>query len=424
MHAIGVVLLAWCAQLDGSPSPAQILPADVTRLVRQLDDPAQAERDRAEKALTALGPDVLPLLPAITPRTPAETKERLGRIRSALESQLSQSAATPTTVTLKGTMSVADALRAMEKQTGNRVVGYERRTGLGDVTIQFDKVPYWQALDEVLDQAGLNINPYGGEANALVLVARPEGEEPRTGRGVYSGIFRFEPLRVEARRDLRNPSANGMRVGISVTWEPRITPITLRQPIEAVTALDSDGQALTVGRGDSQSVLNASGEIGMSAIELGIPLQLPSRDVKKIAKLRGTLTALVPGRLESFEFADLANLRDAEQRRAGVSVTFERLRKNGDLYEMRLRIRYAEAANALESHRSWIFTNPAYVVDASGQRIENLGSNEGSRGENEVGIVCLFELPAGPESCRFVYQTPASLLQLPVDYELQDIALP
>jgi len=170
--------------------------------------------------------------------------------------------------------------------------------------------------------------------------------------------------------------------------------------------------------------LNASGELGMSAIELGIPFQLPERNVSKIGSLKGTLTAMIPGRLESFEFSDLENTRDAEQQRAGVTVVFERLRKNGDLYEARLRVRYSEAANALESHRNWIFTNPAYMVDAKGQRIENLGSNEGGRDENEIGIVCLFDLPKGPQGCKFIYQTPASLLQLPVEYELKDIELP
>src|SRR6476646_5873930 len=38
-----------------------------------------AKREAAEKALIAIGPEVLPLLPSETPRTPAEEKVRLGR---------------------------------------------------------------------------------------------------------------------------------------------------------------------------------------------------------------------------------------------------------------------------------------------------------------------------------------------------------
>jgi hypothetical protein len=424
LHSMLLMGLACCAQVAPSAQPSPALPTEVSRLVKQLDDASQAKRDTAEKQLVELGEDVLPLLPAITPRTPAEVKERLGRVRRTLETAASQSVSQPKLVTLQGEISFADAMRALEKQTGNRVTGFERRSGLGTVKLDFDKVLYWQALDEVLDQSQLNINPYGGEPNALVVMARPEGEMPRAGRGTYSGIFRFEVLRVEARRDLRNPSASGMRLTLSVTWEPRVTPISLRQPIDKISALSGDGSALEIGRSDSQSVLNASGELGMSAIELGIPFQLPDRNVRKISVLMGTLTALVPGRLESFEFTDLETTRDAELQRAGVTVIFEQLRRNGDLFEARLRVRFSDAANALESHRSWIFANPAYMIGADGQRMENLGSNEGSRDENEVGIVCLFDLPKGPRGCKFVYQTPASLLELPVEYELKDIDLP
>lgn len=407
-----------------SEKPETDLTGEVARLVRQLEDASQAKRDAAEKGLVQLGPDILPQLPTITVRTPAETKERLGRVRQTLETMLSNTSAQPTTVTLQGEMSLNDAFAALEKQTGNRVADYERRSGTTNVNVSFDKVPYLKALDEVLDQADLDINVFGGEPNALVLMARPEGSTKRTEGATYAGVFRFEPLRVEARRDLRNSAANGMRIAINVSWEPRVAPISLRQPIDKISLVDAQGNALNVGRSDSQSVLNASAELGMSAVELGIPLELPPRSVEKIASLKGTLTALVPGRMEKFEFADLEAARDVEQRRAGVSVTFERLRKNVDLYEVRIRVRYDEASNALESHRSWIYGNPAYIVDAKGERVANLGANEGGRDENEVGIVCLFDLPQGPRGCRFVYQTPATLLQLPVEYELKDIPLP
>jgi hypothetical protein len=423
LNTLLLISVSCWAQADANSQPVKDLTPTVNPLIKQLDDAAQAKRDAAEKALIEIGPDVLPLLPTITPRTPAEVKERLGRIRSTLESVISDATSKPSTVTYAGEVLLPDAFKILEKQTGNRVVGYDRRANT-KVKMAFDKTPYWQALDELLDQTELSINAFGGEPNALVLMARPEGEATRAGKAIYSGVFRFEPLRVESRRDLRNESANGMRIALGITWEPRITPITLRQPIEKVAAVDGQGSALAIGRSDSQSVLNASAELGMSAIELGIPLQLAERNVTKVGSLKGTLTALVPGRLESFEFSGLDTLRDAEQQRAGVTVIFERLRKNGDLYEARLRVRYNEASNALESHRNWIFTNPAYMLDAKGQRVENLGSNEGSREENEIGIVCLFDLPKGPQGCKFVYQTPATLLQLPVEYELKDIQLP
>src|ERR1043165_168420 len=83
------------AQAGEKSQPVPELTAQVSPLVKQLDDAAQAKRDAAEKALIAVGPDVLPLLPTITPRTPAEVKERLGRIRTTLESVISDATSKP-----------------------------------------------------------------------------------------------------------------------------------------------------------------------------------------------------------------------------------------------------------------------------------------------------------------------------------------
>ncbi|MDA1051092.1 MAG: hypothetical protein O3C40_11525 [Planctomycetota bacterium] len=411
------------AQGDGSArdgASATDLKAEVVRLVRQLDDDERSQREAAEKALVELGPDALNLLPPITPRTPAEVKERLGRVRKSLETSSAESNAKPSMVTLEGEMSLADALQAMQQQTGNRVTGYERRSG--QVKVSFDKTPYWQALDEVLDQTGLNINEFGGEASALVLTARPENETSRTTTGVYSGVFRLEALRLEARRDLRNPAVNGMRLSLGVAWEPRVSPIALRQQVSEITVLDDRGETLSVT--GNQAALNASAELGMSAVEFGIPLQLASREAKRIGSIKGRFTALVPGRVESFEFSDIADARDVEQERAGVVVTFERLRKNVDLYEARMALRFEDAANALESHRGWVYRNEAFLTDKDGKRLENVGLQATRQAANEVGVAYLFDLPDGPAGCKFVYKTPALILQLPVEYEMKDIELP
>lgn len=402
-----------------TPSGAE-LKTKVSDLVRQLDDDERSERESAEKALVEIGPEVLSLLPPITPRTPAEVKERLGRVRKILETATAESIATPSTVTLEGEMSLSDALKAMEKQTGNRVTGYERRGG--DVKVAFDETPYWEALDEVLDQSQMNINEFGGQSSALVLTARPEGEADRRDTGVYAGVFRLEALRLEARRELRNPAVNSMRVTLGVAWEPRVTPIALRQQLSEITVLDDRGEELSVT--GNQGAINSSAELGMSSVDFGIPLQLASRESKRISSIKGRFTALVPGRVESFEFSDIGNARDVEQSRAGVVVTFERLRKNVDLYEVRMALRFDEAANALESHRGWVYRNEAFLTNADGKKLENVGLQATRQGTNEVGVAYLFDLPNGPTGCKFVYKTPALVLQLPVEYELKDIELP
>lgn len=399
---------------------ARDLKSDVRRLVRQLDADEADARESAEKELAELGPEVLGLLPPITPRTSAEVKERLGRVRKLLETATAKAIVNPALITLKGKMSLIEALLAFEMQTENLVVGYERRSA--DVEVAFDKTPYWEALDQVLDQAQLKINEFGGAPNALVVQAKPEAELPRFGSGTYAGVFRLEAMRIEARRDLRNPAVDVMNLTISIGWEPRVTPIALRQQLSEIEITDDRGESLVVS--GAQGTRNAAPEIGQSAIEFGIPLTLPSRESKKIASIKGRFTALVPGSVETFEFDDLKRARDVEQERAGVTVTFERLRKNVDLYEARVAVRFDDASNALESHRGWVYRNEAYLVDGKGRKLENASYQSTRQGTNEVGVAYLFDLPGGPDGYKFVYKTPALVLQLPVEYELKDIELP
>ncbi|HJN13123.1 MAG TPA: hypothetical protein QF564_30890 [Pirellulaceae bacterium] len=390
------------------------------RLVRQLNADQASQRNAAEAALVELGPDVLSHLPAVNARTPTEVKERLGRVRTALEMALATSAAEPSQVTLKGEMSLADALQSLEKQTGNRVTSDEEQ--VGTVKVDFDKVPYWRALDQILDQAGLSVDENGGESNTLVLRAASDGEVRRADAATYSGVFRFEPIRMESRRDLRDPGVNGLRLSVNVSWEPRIKPILLRQALDSLTITADKGDSLSFAT--ARGALNASAANGVPAVELILPIGLPSRDVRLIESLKGTLTAVVPGSVETFKFGALESAHDVEMRIAGVTVTLERARKNAELYEVRIGVTYDEANNALESHRGWIFNNEAYIEDSKGARVTDVGLQATRQGKNEAGLAYLFALPDGLKGCSFVYKTPTLILNLPVEYELKNIQLP
>jgi len=234
----------------------------------------------------------------------------------------------------------------------------------------------------------------------------------------------LEPLRVEAVRDLRNPKVRSLKITLDVAWEPRVKPIVLEQPLDAVKATDEAGRPIEID--GSEGNLEVPIEGSNAAVELEIPLMAPERSVKQVAKLTGKLTAVVLGRVEAFEFADLEQARSVEQERGGVVVTVEQCRKNGDIYDVSMRVRYDKAANALESHRGWIYNNECYLLNAKGTRIENAGLEANLLDVNEVGLSYKFDLGdnALPTGCKFVYKTPAAIMKIPVEFELKDIDLP
>ena len=422
------VLLITCVllgQVVGEP-PADIK-ASVRKLVRQLNHDELVRRQAAEKALIAMGPDVLDVLPGAGRRTPAEVKQRLERIRNTLERAVAEAATRPSLVTLKGEqIRLADVLDVVAEQTGNKIVDFRDRIGAEQREIRLDldlnKKPFWPALDQILDQAQLTIYSFSGEKNSLAVIVRPQAELLRSDRAAYGGLCRFEATQIQAVRNLRNPEAQGLKLTLEISWEPRSTPIVLEQPLGDISAVDENGEPLEID--DRQGRVDVPVQSGISAVEMDIPLVLPDRNVRKIASLKGRLTALIPGRVVTYRFEDIQDARNVEQRNAGVTVILERVFKNGDLYDVRMRVHFDEAAGALESHRGWIFNNEAYLVGPDERRVANAGFETTRQTRNEVGLGYKFPLDGSLDGYTFVYKTPAAIVSMPIEYELKDIDLP
>lgn len=423
---LGPVLLVGCVLLGQvADAPDEELQLSVRRLVRQLNSPYLAQREGAEKQLVALGPKVLDLLPEDTDRTPEEVRQRLARIRQTLQQLLAESAVEASTVTLSGeAVPLSKALAALQEQSGNKIVDFRRRFQQQvtdpQLNLNLQDVPFWQAIDQILDQAGLKVYPYG-EERTVCVVTKPEGELPRAERAAYSGPFRFEPIRVIARRDLREPGSGSLLFTLEVAWEPRLKPISLRQRMADLEVVDENGNPLTPARSPAELEVPAGDD---TAVELTLPMALPPRSVKRIASVRGTLMAMIPGKIETFTFDDLLNAKNVEKRAAGVTVTLHQVRKNGPVWEFRIGVRFDRAGTALESHRGWVLNNECYLEGPDAKPIPHEGMQTTRRTQEEVGLAYLFVLDEPPSQHKLVYKTPGVIVATRFDYEIKDVKLP
>lgn len=423
-----MMLALFVGQAADAPASAE-LTSQVRKLLKQLGSSQLAERDGAEAAMIALGPAALDVIDAIPPTqlASAEVRTRLGKVRDALYSKAVEAAALATTVTLNADgQLLSEVVKDIEKQTGNRIV--DKRGDFGQratdpkITLKIEGEPYWQAIDRVLDAAEMTTYNYSGEKNATAIVGKQEELLPRAEHATYSGIFRFEPVQFEAVRDLRNPENKVLKLFLEVAWEPRTMPIVLAQPLDALTMTDEDGGAIEVAGSMGTVEVDTNAEV--SATELEIPIVLPARSVEKIAKLKGTLTALMPGRVEMFTFENLTKAKDVEQKKAGATVVLQDVRKNGDVYDVRMVLRFDKAANALDSHRGWVLSNEVYLLDAKGVKNEPAGYETTRQTPTEVGFAFKFVVDGTLEGQKFVYKTPAAIVEKQVKYELSDILLP
>jgi hypothetical protein len=173
-----------------------------------------------------------------------------------------------------------------------------------------------------------------------------------------------------------------------------------------------------------EAVLATEVPTGTQATELILSFDAPPRDVGEIGSLRGRLRALVPGRQAKFRFDDLSRAAGKSQRIGGVEVRVDAVRRNNAIWEVHMRLRLDEDNHALESHRGWAYQNLSYLVDQNGESIDNAGLETTLQRPNEVGVAYFFDLPDGVDGLTWVYETPAAIVELPVDYEIKDILLP
>ena len=424
ISALLIIATLTFAQTQAAPSDD--LEETVHRLVRQLNARQLSQRDEAEEELLGLGPAALDFLPSADSRLPAEAVQRMARVRRTLERRRAESIAAGSTVThAKASRPVSQWLAMLAEQTGNKIIDFRDEFGQEakdpEIELDLDKTPFWVALDQLLDKAQLDVYPFAGEPG-IALVNRSGDRTNRSETASYAGAFRLEPLEMLARRDLRNPDTHTLRLRLQVTWEPKLRPIAIRHSLADFTAFDPDGQPLSTSGDDvTREIMIRPDSIGT---ELEVQLEPPSREVDRIARLEGMFQVLLPGGMETFRFENLATARGVEQRRAGVTVTLDQVRKIDFGWEMRLRVRFGEAAGALESHRGWVFNNPVFLETPKGERRSHDGLETTRQTENEVGIAYFFESDGDLAGHALVYETPAVILDVPVEFEIRDLMLP
>ncbi len=402
------------------------LKLEVRRLLRQLNAAEKSQRDSAQQRLTAMGPPVLDLLPPPNEKVPPEERVRVEQIWQAIQRAMAKAAVQASTVTLHGdALPLSKVLAAITEQTGNKIVGPQDAAGaaLPDPTLKIDleKTPFWQALDQVLDQAGLSAYPFGDQ-KAIVLQPQLPGQALRSAAASYRGPFRFEAVEVQSKRDLRNPVNKALAVKIEAAWEPRLAPIALEEPLKKVVALDDAGRPMAVVGTEGTRENDVTAE-SMAKL-LTVPLALPPRDVRRISRLAGTIEAILPGKVETFRFKDLNTAKDVEQRMAGVTVVLDEVRKNNQTWELRIRVRFDDAGEALQSHRNWIFENEAFLEGPDGKPVAYAAYETTMQSQREVGVAYLFNIDAPLNAYTFIYKTPGMILNADLDYELKEIPLP
>ncbi len=130
-------------------------------------------------------------------------------------------------MTLHGEYRIGDLLKELSRQSGNVIVDRRADEALTAndpiLAVDFQEKPFWQALDDVLDRAELDVDSYASSAGLAVVPRSTVADRRRIRTRPYrQADTRQEPTRFEAINDLRRPANRSLKLFVEVEWEPRL----------------------------------------------------------------------------------------------------------------------------------------------------------------------------------------------------------
>lgn len=399
---------------------------DVTNWVKQLQHPSITSRQEAEKALLQAGAQILPYLPTST-SLPPETRLRLNRIRLQLERQQSETSLQNAQVQISQPQTLDELLSEIEKQTGNRL-----ESGVaGSLTWSpesTEKQDFWPFVDTLCDALSLQLQPQSESKGWILLKNRRK--TPRSAktnpRVAYLGPFRLEPTQITSTILLEN-NTSATRIQIELAWEPRLQPILAQLTWKTLqNAADEDFSA---------ELLPRVHELPVGMRESRIAAELPL-SVKNMANLRqpsqitlgGTLQTIVAGPVFPFTFENLTEKIGVEfspvsHRQAEILVTLTGLRREKDSLVATLRYRYEHSHGAMESHRIWVYENPA-TLENNSQQIPSTHYEMLRQTDHEIALDLYFPWQDDWHGWKLIYPRPIGIYQMEYPFLMKNIPIP
>jgi hypothetical protein len=402
----------------------------VAQLVERLESPKVETRASAEKSLIDLGQRVIPLLPSGVDPKKKDLAERIERIRTTLREKDEQTNLGASKVTLKGKgIRLTEALKALQTQSGNAIVDIREANG-EEVTnpaidVDFSDKPFFEALDIVAEQAGISFTPYTGDGTIGIsagAMAAPNMPKPAKPMVVYSGPFRIQFKQLVVVRDFVTGTGNSSAT-FDVMWEPRLRPMLLGVKNEDLKIVDDQGKTVAPQVNDEA---NETGlRAGNCAAEVNLNLSAPERSAKVLSSLKVKGSVSVPSGMKTFKFPNLA-ATNVTQKQGDISVILESTEVDESVWKVSLAVSYPAEGPAFESYRQGLFNNRLWLQKPDGSRFEqNGGFNNSGNDGGQVSFEYIFvDAPGKPADHMLVYETPAKVVPIPLEFEFKDVPLP
>ena len=218
---------------------------------------------------------------------------------------------------------------------------------------------------------------------------------------------------------LQDPALSTLQIQVLLSWEPRLTPVFVKFPVESMELICDDGQVL-----QSKMRLEETEFVpdGGSQLQIALDFVLPDRKAKKIVRWNCKVLVSIPGKPATLEFDELLTEGKKTATVGNLKVILEKARKNRDIYEVLVGL--AGNSSKSDAFRGWTNTHEAFMIDQNKNRIEHVGWSTTRMNDNDIGLSYLFDVEKGLEGCKFMYRAPGTVVEQAAEFALEDVPLP
>jgi hypothetical protein len=438
-------------RLFGVPVPAKpvVIPGkpidpELLKLVEALGSENYREREKAGQTIEAKGEKVLPDLRRAIAKT--ESPEIARRLTILIRRMDHERLVAPKRVTFSMKDCTAKAaLDEIAKQTGYRIQfnnnGGPLATNDQKYSFEFDKTPFWVAVDKIADTANLGVfaeydddiirvNSYQNSLNPFVS---------------YAGPFRFTATGINSSRNVQlsglskqgfqNNSSESIGFSFQINSEPK-NPILGTLPAEVTLAVDDMGSSLippkdpnnqfrtSYYQNGNQRGHNAYGNLG---------LVRGAKDATTLKHLKGKIgIILLAGIVPEIVIDDPLKVKNKTIGGRTVEVTYDSMTENNGQYSTTITFKKLGVVDQNNFDYNW--SNSVWqkleLVDAQGRKYNSYGPNSISHNGTTVQITISYgknnrqgqEDKLGPPAKLIINEW----LQVTHDvtFEFKDIPLP
>ena len=386
-------------------------------LILELDEAStNVERKQLLAKLKKRGVMTLRAIGDLPKGLSAQTRIALEQLKFDIEQAMSQETIKASRFTLVGSFTLREALAKIESQTGNLFESKIESSATHDFNLK--NIEFWNGFDQVLDQFKADIYRFSESTSLQIIPSSRSGS--RSGLASYPQIARVELVGLSSNSDLTGRVKATSRMAINVSWEPRLRPMELVIDRKSIELVDDTGQTrppLRTGPG-AKSIRERE-----ASTEFDVQFEKIPRSVSSIKSIRGKLKLKTGINRSQFQFAGILGTKNKSKRIGETTVSILSATYSDSSLKVAMQFEIDNPGDSFDSHRGWMFKNKAFLVNKKLKRIIADKIMTTTQEKNKMGFVFTFANIDGPEGFDFVYETPTSIREIPLNWQIDNIKL-